>query len=399
LTPENFRRRIAYAVKRNCKGIVARVDFPFPTMEPEPIFGHPNDFNAWYMGELLWDPASPIDESLMQWAQLRYGQEAAPSLSSALRKTEAITQKTFFCLGQTVINYHNMLAGVSFCDNSLWFTALSKWDSSKGGLSRSFFQPDEDLIARTKQEKQDAIAMAHEALQQLSQVRGKLPELDYQRRLCDFEKLRDTAQLWDHLLELYLRHRQVASSPAKTELLEAAMAVPGNEAVAKLLLAAKAALRMATEMELRNGQNSWPIESPDRGVSVYEFVHQILRHYIGSITHEPVEDRIMFRNLDLAFTTPSYQPDSTEAFWRKMVEYGRPRFAIGNVATANLKWPKNLCMLHMSDLDFTLTDCEGRSVAVPLSYPVREISLAGGADVAVSITKAPGILAIERVKL
>ena len=144
LTPSNFQRRIAHALKRKCVGIVARVDFPFPTMEPAPNFGHPNEFNAWYMGELLWEPDRDIDVSLRNWSRLRYGVEAADALAGALRKTEAITQKTFFCQGQVLVNYHNMIGDLSHAEDFLWAMALSKWDPSKRALSESFFKPDEN---------------------------------------------------------------------------------------------------------------------------------------------------------------------------------------------------------------------------------------------------------------
>ena len=118
-----------------------RVDFPFPGMEPEPIFGHPNEFNAWYMGELLWNPDTDIDDSLLRWAKLRYGAEAAPAIAPALRKTEAITQQTFFCQGQILISYHNMIGSVSQSMNSLWGQALSKWDPRNGSFPNRSFIP------------------------------------------------------------------------------------------------------------------------------------------------------------------------------------------------------------------------------------------------------------------
>ena len=298
LTPENFRRRVAHATEKKCSGIVARIDFPFPSMEPEPIFGHPNEFNAWYMGELLWKGGADIEEALLRWSQLRYGANAAPEMALALRKTEAITQKTFFALGQTLINYHNMLAGVSFCDNSLWNHALSKWDPQKRKLSESFFQPDEDLIARTKREKQEAIELADEGLSQIHQARQKLSELDYQRLGYAFEKLKNTAELWDHLLELYLRHRQVAFSPVKPEWLEVAVSSPNKEPLEHLFSAAQAALRKAIEMEHRHGKGSWPVVSPDRGVSTYEFVNQILRHYIGGGRWRASHDQVCGSDCD-----------------------------------------------------------------------------------------------------
>jgi hypothetical protein len=398
LTPRNFQRRIEYAVKKNCTGVVARVDFPFPTMEPEPIFNHPNDFNAWYMGELLWDPAVEIDEGFLKWSQLKYGSESALIISSALVKTEDITQGTFFCLGQTVINYHNMIAAVSFCDNSLWFTALSKWDPSKREISRSLFNPDEELIGKARQEKQAAVSKANEALSEVHKAEGILREVEFQRLRYDFEKLRDTAGLWDSLLELYLRHRQLASSPVKMDLLRVAMSEKENKSLLRMMKVAGVALEKATAMELRNGQNSWPVVSPDRGVSAYEFVNQILRHYIAFITREPVEDRVAYKDETLVFTAPIYKPNSTESLWRELVEFGRPGSQIGTASRKQFEWPHHLRNLHVSGLDFTVEDVEGNSLTVPLTCPARQTVLSRGSDVVLSITKHPGFLSIEEIQ-
>jgi hypothetical protein len=255
----------------------------------------------------LWNRDPNIEDSLVRWSQLRYGANTPPEIASALRKTEAITQKTFFALGQTLINYHNMLAGVSFCDNALWNHALSKWDREKRSLSESFFQPDEDLIAKTKREKQEAIELAVEGLSEIHQAHQSLSDVDYHRLRCDFEKLKNTAELWGHLLELYLRHRQIAFSPVKPEWLRVAVSRPNNEPLDRLLAAAQAALRKAIEMENRHGKESWPVVSPDRGVSTYEFVSQVLRHYIGGTTGEVVDERIVTRFADQILTAPVYQ--------------------------------------------------------------------------------------------
>ena len=398
LTPENFRRRVAHATQKNCSGIVARLDFPFPSMEPQPIFGHPNEFNAWYLGELLWNQNTNIEESLLRWARLKYAAKAAPQIASALRKTEAITQKTFFALGQTLINYHNMLAGISFCDNALWNHALSKWDPQKKKLSESFFRPDEDLIASTKREKQEAIDLSTEGLSQIHQVRHSLSEMDYQRLSYDFEKLKDTAELWNQLLELYLRHRQIAFSPVKPELLHVALSGAHHESLDSLLSAAQAALKKAIAMEHRHGKESWPVVSPDRGVSTYEFVCQILRHYIAGITGESVRERIVSRVVDQVLTAPVYQSDATEQLWRRLVECARPSFEIGSITDVSLKWPEGLRRLSIDGFRFTLTASDGRSLSCPLASPVRPILLSADSQGALAIHKTPKELWIKKAK-
>ena len=328
LTPENFKRRIAHAIDKHCVGIVPRIDFPFPGMEPEPIFGHPNEFNAWYMGELLWNPGTDIDDSLLRWAKLRYGDEAAPAIAPALRKTEAITQQTFFCQGQILISYHNMIGSVSQVDEFLWGQALSKWDPGKRALSESFFHPDERLIAAAKREKAEAVKLAADALGEIRAAREKLSPVEYQRLCYWFEKLRDTAGLWGHLTELYLRHHMLGAGH--------------DEAVLPPLLdAARASLRKAIEMENRHGKNSWPVISPDRGVTAYEFVHQILRRHIGGITGEPVEEAVKTKDVDAVVTTPVVRPESTESFWRALVECGRAGFQIGQTTKRGSDGPRD----------------------------------------------------------
>ena len=114
--------------------------------------------------------------------------------------------------------------------NDLWAMALSKWDPSKRALSESFFKPDENLIRAAVEEKSEAIRLASEALRSIEQARGKLSDLDAEQLRYWFEKLRDSAELWRYLSELYLRHRQVSGSAAP--LLEAmkdlADSMPGS---------------------------------------------------------------------------------------------------------------------------------------------------------------------------
>ena len=394
LTPDNFKRRVAHAAEKNCEGVVARVDFPFPSMEPEPIFGHPNEFNAWYMGELLWDPTTDIDDSLRRWVRVRYGVKAAKFLVPALRKTEAITQQTFFCQGQTLISYHNMIAGLSFVDNFLWSQALSKWDPSKRKLSESFFEPDENLIREAKREKAQAAQLASEALDEIRAARGTLPEPEYERLRCWFEKLRDSAELWGHITELYLRHRQTASSPADPQRVQKAISDGGQ--LNKLLQVAGLSISKARDMEHLHGSNSWPVFSPDRGVSVYRFVQEVLRSYIAGLTGEPTGSRVRWQYGETVVTEPVVDPGSLESAWLGLVELGRPITQFETTQEVQLRWPATLNEIRLLDTSMTLEATDGRSLALPLSYPVREITLKHGT--ALNVRKHVGYLAIEPKK-
>jgi hypothetical protein len=396
LTPDNFRRRIKHAVEKNCTGVVARVDFPFPSMEPEPIFGHPNDFNAFYFGELLWEPQKNADESLSNWTKLRYGAECSRELAFALRKTEAITQKTFFTLGHTVINYHNMIASVSEADANLWSHALSKWDPQKTELSESFFCPTDELIERCKTEKREAEFLAENCLSSLQNERRCLSRTEYERFECYFEKLRDTANLWNHLVELYLLHRQIAFSPPNPELVTHAIIRGDQSKVQRLVSAAEAAMRRALGMEQRYGQNSWPVFSPDRGTSAYQFVHEILRYYIAAVTGEAAADKVEYKLMDTVVTTPEVKPDSAESFWRQFVEWGRPQFQYEQSGEADLVWPIGLRELRLNERSMGFFAYDGRGLELPLPYPVEGILFSPTPRLSVKVRKTVSRIVLEQ---
>lgn len=399
LTHDNFRRRIAHALDKKCVGVVGRVDFPFPMMEPEPIFGHPNEFNARHFGELLWSPQPTVDDSMRCWAKARYGARAADAVGAALLQTEEITQKTFFTFGHTAISYHNMLAAVSFADNALWNHALSKWDPEKRAVSEGFFDPSDDFIARARREKKEAEELAARALERVLGTRDAMPKLENERLRYDFEKLRDTAMLWAELIELYLRHRQTASSPPEPGRLKKALS--GNEggSLWRLLAAAAAALRKAVEMEFRYGKASWPVISPDRGVSVYEFANQILRHYISAVTGEEIRERVTARYGDTVLRAAVYEPDSVESLWRGLVEFGRPGVEVGSETQLAFAWPKRLERLRLDGQELEIRGEDGSHLRLPLPYPVRALLVRPSSRVELKVHKLPGELLVEKVEV
>jgi hypothetical protein len=364
-------------------------------MEPEPIFGHPNEFNAVYLGQLLWEPRTDADGSLADWAKLRYDPQSSAGVALALRKTEAITQKTFFTLGHTVINYHNMIASVSSADYNLWAHALSKWDPRKRDLSESFFSPTDELIERCKAEKREAALLTSECLALIHNERKHLAGTEYERLRYFFEKLRDTAELWSLLVELYLLHRQIAFSPPNPDLLKRAVSRDGKANLAGLLAVAGAAMQKALEMEHRHGKNSWPVVSPNRGVSgeitgqvsVYQFVHEILRHYIAALTGEPPTEKVNFKIMDTVVTVPEVRPGSTESFWRQFVEWGRPEFQYEDTGEVTLLWPEGLHELRLKERDMILVARDSRALALPLPYLVEEMSFRPTSVLALRVRK------------
>jgi hypothetical protein len=99
----------------------------------------------------------------------------------------------------------------------------------------------------------------------------------------------------------------------------------------------------------------------------------------------------------LVFTAPVYQPESTEVLWRNLVDFGRPTAEFGSVTEFHLRWPDHLKALHCGGKTLTLTDVEGHSLGVPLSFPVREFAISATTDLHVSVTKQIDALVIQKV--
>lgn len=99
LTPVDFQRRLRHARARGCVGVVARVDFPFPEMEPEEVFEHPNEFNVFAFSRLALDPEADLEGIWSEWGSKRYGPEGAQAVVGALKHTELIAQRAFFTKG------------------------------------------------------------------------------------------------------------------------------------------------------------------------------------------------------------------------------------------------------------------------------------------------------------
>jgi hypothetical protein len=211
----------------------------------------------------------------------------------------------------------------------------------------------------------------------------------------DFEKLRDNAELWQYLTELYLLHRQIAYSPPKPGRIDKALA--GNARLPVLLSTADHAMHQAVSMEHRHGSKSWPVASPDRGVTAYQFVHEILRHYIGAVTGEAVRNREGTRYVDSVTSTPVIEPHSTEAIWRQIVEWSRPGFGIGNSGQTTLEWPAELRQLRLEKTSMLLTGRSGSKLELPLPISVKPLTLQDGGRHVLRVRKTPAQLILEVV--
>jgi hypothetical protein len=70
------------------------------------------------------------------------------------------------------------------------------------------------------------------------------------------------------------------------------------------------------------------------------------------------------------------RPESTESFWRALVECGRPEFQIERTTEARIRWPKGLRQIRLEGATMTLSRQNGGNWVLPFSYPVQGTTLA-----------------------
>jgi len=321
ITPEDFKTRIRHAVKKKCVGVVGRVDFPFPEMEPEETFDHPNEFNVYVFSRLSWDPDVDIDRCWKDWAEGRYGSAAAPAVIDALKKTEEITERLFFTRGVPVVNYHNMIASRKHSWSSMVTRLPSKWDKSNkaAALTAKFLHPDEKFIRTVMADGDRAYELARQALKSLRRVHGTGPECEITKLIYYFEKLRDYSVLRKHLVELFFRY---------LALKHRRMIDFHGQAFDKFISAGDGIICQAVKMEQTHGRYSWPVFSPDRGVSAYEFVQQHLASFLQVFLGQevPLADETRWAGSSWvqsqALTAPRHP---VVRFWDDVLEVARGR--------------------------------------------------------------------------
>ncbi|HEV8638071.1 MAG TPA: hypothetical protein VG370_27975, partial [Chloroflexota bacterium] len=389
LTPNDFQKRLRHARSKGVIGTVARVDFPFPEMEPEEIFTHPNEFNAYVFGKLSWDPDYDVERAWSDWGRLRYGDQAASDVTSALKRTEVATERIFFVRGLPVVNYHNMIAPLSMAIDNLWAKAPSKWDRGKRWLTDKLFHPDEAFIQEVIAETLEARDQAELALGELSSVRPHLDASDYVRLRDQLGVMREASVLWSHLNELFFRYM---AWDDRTRL-------PDPEALSRSLGAAQGVIQQGLAMERRHGPFSWPVFSPDRGVSAYEFVEQVWITYLSAFLGTPIPtfERTRWVN---SFTHswsrrgPGFVRDGILGLWLDCFEAARGHLG-KRTDGRTVELPPGLAALGYDRNTLQLVDANGGAFPLPIGMAIEGTGITAGERLTYAVRRLADELRVE----
>ncbi|MBN2272574.1 MAG: hypothetical protein JXN61_18320 [Sedimentisphaerales bacterium] len=229
---EYFEYRWRYALSRpGIVGYNARLDHA----GYDALFT-PNEVNIYTLYRLTEDGDITAREIWRQWSEQRYGEDAAEFVEQALRRSFETVNKSYFVLEFWITN-HSKLPSFGYADGHITSRTIAKWrpDEPKyAELEERLKHPDAKLLEEILAEKDQAIALADEALFFLSQAKPFLSAEQYDDLYRRLNLLRRVATVWKLHAEAFFGYKILAEGHEVDGLKErAARAIEGLRYQAK----------------------------------------------------------------------------------------------------------------------------------------------------------------------
>ena len=297
IAPLHYKRKLEYEIDKGIVGVAARVDYHlqyshahgFNPGPAQTTFDRPNEFDVVVLSRMMWNPQVDIDSLWISWAHNKYGKKAAPYIVSALKRTEDITQKTFFLQDEYVIHQHNQVTDLLHMKNNLSGPKTQYyWDPSNKILKerlQKINHPNEEILAEFIKEKEEAVELANLSLGDMRKAKPYMEAEMFHSLYRSMEIEREAAVLWRYIAEMFFRYLMWEQGTGdRVDNLE------------KLNLAGQAYLEQAQSIEERFGR-VWPVYRAARGIySYYEIIEfwqpQLLKIIAESSQIEQIWDAI-----------------------------------------------------------------------------------------------------------
>jgi hypothetical protein len=210
--PEYFERRWRYDLsKPGVVGYNIRVDH-----NGYDALNTPNEINIYAMWRFTQDPRVTAADIWNEWTTLRYGKAAAPEVERALRPSFEIVNQSFFAL-EFWLTDHSRLPKFRYADEHIHSRTMAKWypgEPRYKELEERLARPDPELLERILAGKDAAIALAHGALQHVSNAKGDLAPDRYDDLYWRLRLAERTAIVWKLHAEAFFGYKVLASGHA-----------------------------------------------------------------------------------------------------------------------------------------------------------------------------------------
>ena len=289
IAPLHYKQKLEYEIDKGIVGVAARLDYSlqyshalgFNPGLAQTTFDRPNEFDVVALSSMMWNPKVDIDSLWMSWAAKKYGEKAATHVVSALKRTEDITQKTFFLQDEYIIHQHNQVTDLDRMKRNLSGPKTqSFWDPSNQVLKERLEKikhPNEDILAEFMNDKEEAILLADSSLADLLKAQPYMHKETFQSLYRSMQIEREAAVLWSYIAEMFFRYLMWEQGTSDQD---------AN--IERLHSVGQAYLIHAQSIEDRFGR-TWPIYRAARGVYAYYEILEFWRPLLLKIITETSE--------------------------------------------------------------------------------------------------------------
>lgn len=172
---DKLKHHFDYGIKQDVEGICVRVD----RWEAD-VLHEPHEVNLWGLGLWASGRTDSKDDAWNAWATYRYGEQAAPDVIEALKPTQFVVTELLNVGSFTFGNGRDFpphVDGRRSAFHTNW--ANWRWDEDYVEEYNKARTGDPEYVSDIKKYKLRAERLAAQSLVELKDVKGKLPEIEY----------------------------------------------------------------------------------------------------------------------------------------------------------------------------------------------------------------------------
>ena len=219
--PAEIQGRLQDALRRNrgINSVGMRVHWGYG----HTLFGTFNEVNFYALSRLAKDPYLSIDRLWQDWAEKRFGPQAAPKMIEALRRSDQIGKRTFYFRGMWV-QQHSRIADLPYLEAQVLHTGRSmiEWcpqNMEDNQLIDEFMHhPYERTIRVAIADRREALRLNRLSMADVESVRAVLPAAEYRLAVDQFTLQRHFVETSIPHIEAFLRYSIQRNTPSAENL-------------------------------------------------------------------------------------------------------------------------------------------------------------------------------------
>lgn len=202
--PDQMQYQLQYALARNPAINAVCIGTSFAA-QGDMIFGTLNEVNLYALAQFARNPDVPIEKVWRDWAEPRFGKEAAPKVISALKRTCEIGNLTYYFKGVWIHNHSTINSSLRYMEAKILQTGrgMIEWkpeDIESNVLIRELIEnPSERTIEVAVADRAEALRLNRLSMEDVEAAGPALPAAEY-------ANLKDQFTLQRHFIETSIPH-------------------------------------------------------------------------------------------------------------------------------------------------------------------------------------------------